>query len=128
MTTYTQIVKLKRLQLFSMDRVAKKMYCEIIPVQLPLLCLFSIAVKINRNNYNYLNLMYSMLISFFRAFDIANHFCEWCFDYSLPEYPHFLAKPSEYPSTERQVRFFFPHKQLIIYISYFSEGKKGIFH
>lgn len=41
----------------------------------------------------------------FRAFDIANHFCEWCFDYSYPEYPHFLAKQSEYPSTEQQLNF-----------------------
>ncbi|XP_054724032.1 choline/ethanolamine kinase-like isoform X2 [Uloborus diversus] len=41
----------------------------------------------------------------FRGFDLANHFCEWCFDYSLPEYPHFLSKPSEYPSVDQQLNF-----------------------
>ncbi|KFM56897.1 Choline kinase alpha, partial [Stegodyphus mimosarum] len=38
----------------------------------------------------------------FRGFDIANHFCEWCFDYAFPEYPHFLCKPEEYPSIDQQ--------------------------
>ncbi|XP_035220910.1 choline kinase alpha-like [Stegodyphus dumicola] len=41
----------------------------------------------------------------FRGFDIANHFCEWCFDYAFPEYPHFLYKPEEYPSIDQQLNF-----------------------
>lgn len=41
----------------------------------------------------------------FRAFDIANHFCEWCFDYCNPEYPHFFAREGEYPSISQQLNF-----------------------
>ncbi|GFT22026.1 choline kinase alpha [Nephila pilipes] len=41
----------------------------------------------------------------FRAFDIANHFCEWCFDYSNPNYPHFSAKEEEYPAVSQQLNF-----------------------
>ncbi|KAG8195103.1 hypothetical protein JTE90_013580 [Oedothorax gibbosus] len=41
----------------------------------------------------------------FRAFDIANHFCEWCFDYSASEYPHFTAKEGEFPSISQQLSF-----------------------
>ena len=41
----------------------------------------------------------------FRAFDIANHFCEWVFDYCNPQFPHFFADMSHFPS-ESQRRFF----------------------
>lgn len=41
----------------------------------------------------------------YRAFDIANHFCEWCFDYSSPDYyPHFTAR-TDYPSEAEQLNF-----------------------
>ncbi|XP_076333464.1 choline kinase alpha-like isoform X2 [Tachypleus tridentatus] len=41
----------------------------------------------------------------YRGFDIANHFLEWCYDYSLPEYPHFTAKMENFPSKEQQIYF-----------------------
>lgn len=41
----------------------------------------------------------------YRGSDIANHFCEWVYDYSNPEYPHFFADMSRFP-TESQRRFF----------------------
>eukprot|EP01102_Stenamoeba_stenopodia_P000226 TRINITY_DN10194_c0_g1_i1.p1 TRINITY_DN10194_c0_g1~~TRINITY_DN10194_c0_g1_i1.p1 ORF type:complete len:618 (+),score=161.12 TRINITY_DN10194_c0_g1_i1:61-1854(+) len=44
-------------------------------------------------NYNY------------RGFDIANHFCEWMFDYSKQEYPYFTTEPGRYP-TETQMKHF----------------------
>uniref|UniRef100_A0A2L2Y177 Choline kinase alpha n=1 Tax=Parasteatoda tepidariorum TaxID=114398 RepID=A0A2L2Y177_PARTP len=41
----------------------------------------------------------------FRAFDIANHFCEWICDYSSLEYPHFTVKSEEYPTISQQLNF-----------------------
>jgi choline/ethanolamine kinase len=41
----------------------------------------------------------------YRSSDIANHFCEWMYDYSNPEYPHFSSDTSLYPS-ESQRRLF----------------------
>ncbi|XP_076310732.1 choline kinase alpha-like isoform X2 [Tachypleus tridentatus] len=41
----------------------------------------------------------------YRGFDIANHFLEWCYDYSLPEYPHFTIKMENFPSKEQQLNF-----------------------
>ncbi|KAH8025003.1 hypothetical protein HPB51_002417 [Rhipicephalus microplus] len=38
----------------------------------------------------------------YRGFDIANHFCEWMYDYSYPEHPYFKALPGDYPSVEHQ--------------------------
>lgn len=52
----------------------------------------------------------------FRGFDIANHFCEWCFDYSAAEYPHFLAKLEAFPTVDQQLYF------IRSYLSSFSEG------
>ena len=40
----------------------------------------------------------------YRAFDLANHFMEWTYDYTIEEFPHFKASPSDYPSSEQQVR------------------------
>lgn len=36
----------------------------------------------------------------YRAYDIANHFCEWCFEYDTPEYPHFAMFEERFPSEE----------------------------
>ncbi|KAL3178050.1 hypothetical protein MRX96_038589 [Rhipicephalus microplus] len=41
----------------------------------------------------------------YRGFDIANHFCEWMYDYSYPEHPYFKALPGDYPSVEHQRLF-----------------------
>ncbi|OQR72293.1 choline/ethanolamine kinase-like [Tropilaelaps mercedesae] len=41
----------------------------------------------------------------YRGFDIANHFCEWVYDYSYPEYPLFKETIENYP-TEKQKRAF----------------------
>ncbi|KAI1296527.1 Choline/ethanolamine kinase [Halotydeus destructor] len=41
----------------------------------------------------------------FRGFDLANHFCEWAFDYSNPNFPHFYANLSDLP-TEKERRTF----------------------
>lgn len=40
----------------------------------------------------------------YRAFDLANHFLEWTYDYTLEEFPHYKAGRSDYPSPEQQVR------------------------
>jgi len=41
----------------------------------------------------------------YRGFDLANHFCEWAFDYSNPDYPHFYADESNYPSDKQKRTF-----------------------
>lgn len=41
----------------------------------------------------------------YRGFDIANHFCEWMYDYSHPEHPYFKAFPDGYPPLEHQRNF-----------------------
>lgn len=41
----------------------------------------------------------------YRAYDIANHFCEWCFEYDTPEYPHFIFLEDRFPSKDVQRNF-----------------------
>ncbi|XP_034233872.1 choline/ethanolamine kinase isoform X3 [Thrips palmi] len=41
----------------------------------------------------------------YRAFDLANHFLEWTYDYTLEEFPHYKAGRSDYPSPEQQLAF-----------------------
>jgi PREDICTED: similar to CHKB protein len=41
----------------------------------------------------------------YRGFDFANHFCEWAFDYSNPNYPYFYFKPDRYPSETEKRHF-----------------------
>lgn len=41
----------------------------------------------------------------YRAYDIANHFCEWCFEYDTPDYPHFALFEDRFPSVEEQRKF-----------------------
>ena len=38
-----------------------------------------------------------------RGFDMSNHFCEWCYDYTTETYPYFTAKLEEFPSIQQQV-------------------------
>ena len=50
-----------------------------------------------------------MLIDFeycgynYRAFDIANHFSEWMYDYTNKKYPYFFSMPGKFPSKDTQV-------------------------
>ncbi|CAH3162035.1 unnamed protein product [Porites lobata] len=41
----------------------------------------------------------------YRAFDLANHFCEWMSDYSVPAPSYFSLSLSKYPSKEQQLLF-----------------------
>lgn len=41
----------------------------------------------------------------YRAYDLANHFCEWCFEYDTPEYPHFMFFENRFPSEKIQHNF-----------------------
>lgn len=41
----------------------------------------------------------------YRGFDFANHFNEWMYDYSNPEWPHYHYNPHHFPSEEQQRRF-----------------------
>ena len=40
---------------------------------------------------------------FVRAFDIANHFCEWFFDYTAPHPPYFTVSDNAWPSRDQVV-------------------------
>lgn len=39
----------------------------------------------------------------YRGFDVANHFIEWSYDYTNPEYPFYYDKQEQYPTKEQQV-------------------------
>lgn len=41
----------------------------------------------------------------YRGFDLANHFMEWCYDYNLPECPHFSVNKRNYPSHAQMLTF-----------------------
>lgn len=41
----------------------------------------------------------------YRAYDIANHFCEWSFQYDTPDYPHFDFFQDRIPDESRQLKF-----------------------
>ncbi|XP_065348123.1 choline/ethanolamine kinase-like [Cloeon dipterum] len=41
----------------------------------------------------------------YRGFDLANHMCEWVFDYTYPTPPYFTAHEKNYPSQEQQEFF-----------------------
>jgi choline/ethanolamine kinase len=42
----------------------------------------------------------------YRAFDFANHFCEWTLDYGFSEPPNFKYYPDKFPSNDEQRAFF----------------------
>ena len=48
----------------------------------------------------------------FRAFDIANHWAEWMYDYTLEESPYYTIKREKYPSKEQQVviHYHYPYR------------------
>ncbi|XP_054581575.1 choline kinase alpha isoform X2 [Eptesicus fuscus] len=52
-----------------------------------------------------------MLIDFeyssynYRGFDIANHFCEWMYDYNYEKYPFFRANLGKFPTRKQQLHF-----------------------
>uniref|UniRef100_A0ABM5GLD7 ethanolamine kinase n=1 Tax=Pogona vitticeps TaxID=103695 RepID=A0ABM5GLD7_9SAUR len=52
-----------------------------------------------------------MLIDFeyssynYRGFDIANHFCEWMYNYAHDEWPFYKATPQNYPTRHQQLHF-----------------------
>ena len=39
----------------------------------------------------------------FRAFDVANHWAEWMYDYGLDESPYYTIKRDKYPSKSEKV-------------------------
>lgn len=41
----------------------------------------------------------------YRGFDLGNHFCEYMFDYSNPEWPHFYANYDAYPDRDSRRHF-----------------------
>ncbi|KAG8224240.1 hypothetical protein J437_LFUL001619 [Ladona fulva] len=41
----------------------------------------------------------------YRGFDIANHFCEWTYDYTLDDAPNFSSCPKAFPTREQQLLF-----------------------
>eukprot|EP00742_Colponemidia_sp_Colp-10_P003413 GILJ01003634.1.p1 GENE.GILJ01003634.1~~GILJ01003634.1.p1 ORF type:complete len:390 (+),score=38.85 GILJ01003634.1:81-1172(+) len=41
----------------------------------------------------------------YRGFDLGNHFCEWAFNYTNPEFPGFSFDASKYPTDEQQTMF-----------------------
>uniref|UniRef100_F7BIE6 ethanolamine kinase n=1 Tax=Equus caballus TaxID=9796 RepID=F7BIE6_HORSE len=52
----------------------------------------------------------------YRGFDIANHFCEWVYDYTHEEWPFYKAQAADYPTRGQQLHFI---------RHYLAEVKKG---
>ncbi|XP_037371089.1 choline/ethanolamine kinase [Talpa occidentalis] len=52
----------------------------------------------------------------YRGFDIGNHFCEWVYNYTHEEWPHYIAQPADYPTRDQQLHFI---------RHYLAEIKKG---
>lgn len=42
----------------------------------------------------------------YRGFDFGNHFCEWCYDYSHPDYPFYSYTKENFPSRTQQYTYF----------------------
>jgi choline/ethanolamine kinase len=43
----------------------------------------------------------------YRGFDLANHMCEWVYDYTCPSPPYFTLNWSHYPTLKQQVCILF---------------------
>ncbi|XP_069989201.1 choline/ethanolamine kinase [Penaeus vannamei] len=41
----------------------------------------------------------------YRGFDVANHFCEWVYEYKLPVDPYFTVARENYPGKDKQLFF-----------------------
>uniref|UniRef100_A0A6P8HLA6 Choline/ethanolamine kinase-like n=1 Tax=Actinia tenebrosa TaxID=6105 RepID=A0A6P8HLA6_ACTTE len=54
-------------------------------------------------NFQFIDFEYSAYN--YRAYDIANHFCEWIFDYTVKEPPHFGVKVNDFPTKDEQLTF-----------------------
>ena len=52
----------------------------------------------------------------YRGFDLANHFCEWMYDYSYDKFPHYKFNPTNYPD-ENQINRFINE-----YINHYYQG------
>ncbi|XP_005307357.2 choline kinase alpha isoform X1 [Chrysemys picta bellii] len=67
-----------------------------------------------------------MLIDFeyssynYRGFDIANHFCEWMYDYTYEKYPFFKASFLKYPTKMQQLHF------ISSYLTAFQNGFENL--
>ncbi|XP_065259829.1 choline kinase alpha isoform X2 [Emys orbicularis] len=67
-----------------------------------------------------------MLIDFeyssynYRGFDIANHFCEWMYDYTYEKYPFFKASFLKYPTRMQQLHF------ISSYLTAFQNGFENL--
>lgn len=40
----------------------------------------------------------------YRGFDLANHFCEWSYNYNVDLYPNFAYTPVDLPGREEKVK------------------------
>lgn len=62
----------------------------------------------------------------YRAFDIANHFCEYCFDYDTPNYPFFNASLERFPSKADQLVFLRHYFDQFVKTRSFKSSSNGI--
>lgn len=52
----------------------------------------------------------------YRAYDIANHLCEWLFQYGDQDYPHFTCYQEKFPTRDEQLNFIHHYLSEIIKI------------
>lgn len=65
-----------------------------------------------------------------RGFDLANHFVEWAYDYTNPDYPYYYENLDHYPTLEQKVmcRFFHYSLSLFNFTCSFSTPNQIHFH
>ena len=56
----------------------------------------------------------------YRAFDIANHFQEWMYDYTNKSYPYYYIAKDKFPSKETRVRCFISYLKTYFSFTIFS--------
>jgi len=63
-------------------------------------------VNNNNNDDNRISVIDFEYCSYnYRAYDLANHFCEYRYDYTPPEHPYFTPCKDKYPTREQQLSF-----------------------
>ncbi|XP_046383103.1 choline/ethanolamine kinase-like isoform X2 [Ischnura elegans] len=62
----------------------------------------------------------------YRGFDIANHFCEWTYDYTLDSHPNFSSCPKAYPSRDQQLMFIRSYLQTVRKSKRYQQSSSGV--
>ena len=63
---------------------------------------------VKQSYYHNIIILYAtihFIVDYCRGFDIANHFCEWCYNYEIDEKPGYTADIDQFPTRDQQVSY-----------------------